>query len=76
MTSAAAPRVNLAPASCLDAFELIHGHLESREHHHPWAAPFTDQAGFDVWFGRILTGPHLALVARSLEAGRWSASSI
>ena len=51
------PDVTLAPVTRADAAELIRGNLESREHHHPWMAPFTDQAGFDAWFGRTLTGP-------------------
>jgi ribosomal-protein-alanine N-acetyltransferase len=69
MTTTAIPRVRLAPVTCLDAEELIRGHRKSREHHHPWAAPFTDQAGFEVWFGRMLTGPHLGLVAREAQSG-------
>ena len=64
------PRVRLTRAVHADAEELIRGHLESREHHHPWAAPFTDRAGFDAWFGRMLTGPHLALVAREAGSGQ------
>ena len=36
------PDVILAPATRADAAELIRGNLESREHHRPWASPFTD----------------------------------
>ena len=64
------PDVTLAPVTRADAAELIRGNLESREHHHPWMAPFTDQAGFDAWFGRTLTGPHVGLVAREAASGR------
>jgi [ribosomal protein S5]-alanine N-acetyltransferase len=63
------PRVILAPATRADAAELIRGNLESREHHHPWATPFTDQAGFDAWLGRTLTGPHVGLVVREATSG-------
>lgn len=58
------PAVTLRPAVRADAAELISGFLDSREHHHPWSPPFTDDAGFDAWFGRILTGPQVGLVAR------------
>ena len=64
------PGVTLAPATRADAPELIRGNLESRGHHHPWAAPFTDQAGFDAWFARTLTGPHVGLVVREAASGR------
>jgi [ribosomal protein S5]-alanine N-acetyltransferase len=64
------PDVILAPATRADAAELIRGNLESREHHRPWATPFTDEAGFDAWFGRTLTGPHVGLVAREAASGR------
>lgn len=62
--------VRLTPVTCSDAVELISGHRDSRAYHHPWAAPFIDQAGFDAWFGRILTGPHVGLVAREAATGR------
>lgn len=61
--------VTLASATLAGAAELIRGNLESREHHHPWAAPFSDEAGFGAWFGRTLTGPHLGLVAREAASG-------
>lgn len=64
------PGVDLLPVTRRDAAELIRGNLESRDLHHPWAAPFVDEAGFDAWFGRILTGPHLGLVARETAKGQ------
>lgn len=64
------PRVSLTPVTWSDAAELICGNQESRTDHHPWAAPFIDQAGFEAWFGRILTGPHIGLVAREMASGR------
>ena len=63
-------RVTLASATRADADELIQGNLDSREHHLPWATPFTDMVGFDAWFGRLLTGPHVGLVAREITSGR------
>lgn len=64
------PHVTLAPAARTDAAELIRGNIESRGHHHPWATPVTDEAGFDAWFARMLTGPNLWLVARDSDSGR------
>ena len=57
-------RIMLARASLLDADELIAAHVESTAYHAPWAAPFTDHAGFHAWFVRGLTGPNVSLVAR------------
>ena len=47
-----------------DAAALIAAHRASRDLHLPWVEPFTDQAGFDAWFLRGLTGPNLSLIAR------------
>ena len=62
--------VALAPVTRADAAELIQGNLNSREHHHPWTAPFTDEAGFEAWFGRTLCGPNVGLIAREAASGR------
>ena len=64
------PRVSLTPVTWSDAAELIRCNQESRTDHYPWAAPFIDQAGFEAWFGRILTGPHIGLVAREVASGQ------
>lgn len=63
------PLVTLRPAARADAGELVRANQASRELHHPWAAPFTDEAGFDAWWGRILTGPFIGLVARDAATG-------
>ena len=47
-----------------DAAELIALNRENVEYHAPWENGFTDQAGFDAWFDRSLTGPSVALIAR------------
>ena len=62
-------RVVLHRASRADRAELIRGNQESRAYHHPWAEPFTDEAGFDAWLARSLTGPHVQLVAREAAGG-------
>ncbi len=62
--------VVLAPVTRADAAELIQGNLDSRGYHHPWTAPFTDEAGFDAWFGRTLSGPNVGLIAREAASGR------
>jgi [ribosomal protein S5]-alanine N-acetyltransferase len=57
-------RVALAPAGRADRVELVAANRTSRDHHLPWVALFTDEAGFNIWFARSLIGPHVGLVAR------------
>ena len=38
--------------------------------HRPWVRPFTDQAGFDAWHGRVLDGALVAWVAREADSAR------
>ncbi|RQR72339.1 MULTISPECIES: GNAT family N-acetyltransferase [unclassified Burkholderia] len=52
-----------------DAPDLIAANQASRSHHLPWIDSFTDQAGFDQWFSRCLTGPNVGLVARERASG-------
>ena len=52
-----------------DAAELIALNRENVDYHAPWEKGFTDQAGFDAWFERGLTGPHVSLIAREAETG-------
>lgn len=47
-----------------DAADLIAANVASQEYHLPWVTSFTDQTGFDMWFGRSLTGPNVCLIAR------------
>ena len=61
-------RVIIAPALRSDAAELIDANLESREHHAPWAEPFTDQPGFDGWWAKLEAGS-VGLVAREAQSG-------
>ena len=56
--------LRLSRATPADAADLIAANLASQAHHLPWVASFTDQAGFDSWFARGLTGPNVGLVAR------------
>jgi ribosomal-protein-alanine N-acetyltransferase len=60
--------VVLSRATVADGREIVRGNLESRGHHRPWVEPFTDQAGFEAWLNRTLTGPNLGLVAREAAA--------
>ncbi len=62
--SAATRSVVLVRATRQDRADLVRANQESRTYHHPWAEPFTDEAGFDAWLMRSLTGPHVQLVAR------------
>ena len=50
--------------------ELIGANRDSRAHHLPWVEPFTDDSGFDAWFARCLSGPHVGLVARETATAR------
>jgi ribosomal-protein-alanine N-acetyltransferase len=63
------PQVIVAPVRQSDADELIAANIASRAHHVPWAYPFLDRDGFDVWFGQTVTGPNIGLVARDPGSG-------
>jgi ribosomal-protein-alanine N-acetyltransferase len=52
-----------------DAADLISANCSSQDYHLPWVTSFTDQAGFDTWFARCLTGPNVGLVARERTSG-------
>jgi [ribosomal protein S5]-alanine N-acetyltransferase len=62
-------RVVLARVARADGVELVKANRESREHHLPWVAPFTDEPGFNAWFARSLIGPHVGLVAHESASG-------
>ncbi len=53
-----------------DAAELIDANLANQGYHQPWVTSFIDQAGFDNWFARSLTGPNVGLVARDLASNK------
>jgi ribosomal-protein-alanine N-acetyltransferase len=61
---AATRSVLLTRVTPKDRADLVRANRESRTYHHPWAEPFTDEAGFDAWLTRSLIGPHVQLVAR------------
>jgi ribosomal-protein-alanine N-acetyltransferase len=52
-----------------DAVELIAANRENAAYHAPWISAFTDQAGFDTWFARLITGPHISFTCSSTEPG-------
>jgi ribosomal-protein-alanine N-acetyltransferase len=52
-----------------DAADLISANCDNQHYHLPWVTSFTDQAGFDAWFARCLTGPNIGLVARLRTTG-------
>ncbi|HEX8954966.1 MAG TPA: GNAT family protein [Burkholderiaceae bacterium] len=62
-------RVQLQRVTVADAADLIAANRESQEHHLPWVTSFTDQAGFDAWFARGITGPNVGLIAREAQSG-------
>lgn len=59
----------LRHASRADGAALIHGNIASRDHHAPWAYPFTDEAGFEAWLADCTTGAQQGMVAREAEPG-------
>ena len=63
-------RVTIARGALTDRGELIRANRDSRAYHLPWAEPFTDDAGFDAWFARSMTGPNVGLVAREIASTR------
>ncbi|HEV2738048.1 MAG TPA: GNAT family protein [Candidatus Elarobacter sp.] len=52
-----------------DTAELIAANRDNTAYHAPWVTPFTDQAGFDAWFGRGVTGANMSLLARERGSG-------
>ena len=63
------PIVTLSPVARTDAADLIRANRDSRAHHVPGVHPFTDQDGFDRWFGRLVEATDSALVAREGQSG-------
>jgi [ribosomal protein S5]-alanine N-acetyltransferase len=62
--------IRLSHVTRADAADLIAANRVSQEHHIPWVTSFTDQAGFDSWFARCLTGPNVGPVARQAASNR------
>ncbi len=52
------------PARRADEADLIQANLASRAYHAPWVQPFIDGQGFENWFGQLVLGPNIGLVAR------------
>jgi ribosomal-protein-alanine N-acetyltransferase len=57
--------VEIQRARRSDAPELIAANLANRDYHRPWVQPFTDQAGFELWFADQQVGASAALIART-----------
>ena len=53
-----------------DAEELIAANVLSQHYHLPWVRSFVDQAGFDNWFSRGVTGANVGLVAREVASNK------
>ncbi|MEX3842827.1 GNAT family N-acetyltransferase [Paraburkholderia sp. BR10882] len=64
------PLVQLSRVVRADAADLISANRANQDYHLPWVTSFTDQAGFDNWFARCLTGPNVGLVAREQSSGQ------
>ncbi|HEB3533278.1 GNAT family N-acetyltransferase [Burkholderia cenocepacia] len=62
-------RILLKRVARSDAADLIAANRASRSHHLPWVDSFIDQAGFDQWSARCLTGPNVGFIARERASG-------
>lgn len=62
--AAATARVVVTRVRRADAAELIALNRANVDYHAPWEKGFSDQAGFDAWFARGLTGATVSLIAR------------
>jgi ribosomal-protein-alanine N-acetyltransferase len=62
--------VTLSRGAGTDRADLLRANQDSRAHHLPWVEPFTDDAGFDAWLARSMTGPNVGLVARETAGAR------
>jgi [ribosomal protein S5]-alanine N-acetyltransferase len=62
-------QVVIRPVGRSEAAELIHANAENQFYHQPWVKPFTDAEGFEEWFGGLLTGANIGLIARELDSG-------
>ncbi len=61
------PKVKIDRLSYADAGDILALNAASRDHHAPWASPPLDMAGFEQWYGQMLTGPNLSFVIREIE---------
>ena len=57
-------RVQIDILAYFDAHEVLAANQASKEYHAPWASPPLDTAGFEQWYGQMLTGPNLSFVIR------------
>lgn len=62
-------RILLKRVARSDAADLIAANRASRGHHLPWVDSFVDQAGFDQWLARCLSGPNVGFIARERVSG-------
>lgn len=61
--------LNLQIVRRKDASDLIAANIVSKDYHHPWMRNFTDQTGFDEWFGNMQSSASQALIARENQSG-------
>ncbi|WP_246103216.1 GNAT family N-acetyltransferase [Rhizobium straminoryzae] len=60
----AAEAIDLRPVLRSDAADLLAANVQSLWHHRPWVMPPTDEAGFEAWYGQVMTGANVSLIAR------------
>jgi ribosomal-protein-alanine N-acetyltransferase len=61
-------RVDLRPVVRADGPALVRMNRDSRDHHRPWAEPFTDMVGFEAWLASLGESA-VGLVGREASTG-------
>lgn len=59
----------LSEVTQADGPDLVRAHVDSRDYHQPWVAPFTDHAGFEEWFARLSPERMISFIARHRDGG-------
>jgi ribosomal-protein-alanine N-acetyltransferase len=62
-------RILLRRVAYDDGPAMIKAHRKSLDFLHPWVGPFTDEAGFEAWYGRLVTGPNVSFLAIERDSG-------
>lgn len=56
-------RILLRPLLKSDGPALVHAMAESRDYHGAYASSLNDESKWDQWYGQLLTGPYVSLLA-------------
>ena len=56
-------RIRLRPLLKSDGPALLKANTESRDYHGAYASSLTEESKWDAWYGQLLTGPYVSLLA-------------